>query len=77
MEEEEDIKMMHVIIWDVDLHTCGMSPGCKFWCFCSINKDYIKEKGKHISLKLIKSGWVIDIVFFFITFRVKVMSVIL
>ena len=58
-EEEEDRKMMHIIILDVDLHTCGMSLGCRFWCLCSIDKDYIKDKGKHISFKLFEIGWVI------------------
>jgi len=57
-------KMMHLIIWDGDLHTSGMSPGSRFWRFCTVNKDYIKEKGKHISLKSIQHGWVIHIVFF-------------
>jgi len=57
-------KIMHLIIWDGDLHTCEMTPGSRFRRFCTVNKDYIKEKGKHISLKLIQHGWVIDIVFF-------------
>lgn len=31
---------------------CKMSPGCRFWSFCTVDKDNIKEKGKHISSRL-------------------------